>query len=79
MTPVIQFGDGLLHWGEGFDLAAVATAEDDNDVAINHLDGWKWAKLDLNPGALDFKTYPSNTIQFTCNMYFYSLILSMFL
>lgn len=42
--------------GEGFDLAAVATAGDDNDVAINHLDGWKWAKLDLNPGALDFKT-----------------------
>ena len=62
--------------GRGFDLAAVATAEEDNDVAINHLDG---CKLDLNPGPLDFKTYPSNTIQFTCNMYFYSLILSMFL
>lgn len=76
MMPVSQFEDGLLPSWRGFDPAAVATAEDVNNAAINHLEGWKWAKLDLSPGQLDFKTYPSNAIPFTYNMCFYSLISS---
>ena len=36
IMPVNQSGDGLQQWGRVFYPVAVAAAEDDNNVAINH-------------------------------------------